>query len=137
MSRISKKGIVVENKDGQVKVMVQRDSGCGSCSTCGGCEIKPSFITTSSNLNLKAGDQVFLDSNYSQVSKLTKLTYIFPLVMTLLGAFLANFIFMNKNVDKDLMTILFIVIFFSLSILIIHLFDKKYASIKLITLRKI
>lgn len=137
METISKKGIVVENKAGQVKVMVQRDSGCGSCSTCGGCEVKPSFITTQSSLNVKPGDQVFLDSNYGHISGLTKLVYIFPVFMTILGALLANYIFKNSALDKDLMTILFIVIFFSISILFIHLFDKKYDGRKLITLRKI
>ncbi|MDD7463894.1 MAG: SoxR reducing system RseC family protein [Anaerococcus sp.] len=137
MEIISKKGIVVENNQGQVKVMIQRDSGCGSCSTCGGCEVKPSFITTHSSLNVKPGDEVFLDSNYGHISSLTKLVYIFPVVMTFLGALMANLIFKNMQVDRDLMTILFIVVFFTLSILLMHLFDKRYDGRKLITLRKI
>lgn len=137
MATISKKGFVVENNNGQVKVMVQRDSGCGSCSTCGGCEIKPSYVVTQSSLNLKTGDEVFLDSNYKEISSLTKITYIFPVIMTIIGALLANFIFKDSNVDQDLMTILFIVVFFTFSILLIHLFDKKYYGRKLITLRKI
>lgn len=73
--------------------MIQRDSGCGSCSTCGGCEVKPSFITTYSSLNVKPGDEVFLDSNYGHISRLTKLVYIFPVVMTFLGTLMANLIF--------------------------------------------
>lgn len=137
MATISKKGIVVENNNGQVKVMVQRDSGCGSCSSCGGCEVEPSFVTTKSYLNVKPGDSVYLDSSYDHISSLNKIVYLFPVVMTILGALLANYIFVNKNVDKDLMTILFIVVFFSLSIFIIHLFDKRYEGKNLITLRKI
>ncbi|MGO3018503.1 MAG: SoxR reducing system RseC family protein [Anaerococcus sp.] len=137
MATISKKGFVVENNNGQVKVMVQRDSGCGSCSTCGGCEIKPSYVMTHSSLNLKPGDQVYLDSDYREISSLTKVTYIFPVIMTVIGSLLANFIFKDSNVNQDLMTIIFIIVFFAASILLIHLFDKKYEGRKLITVRKV
>lgn len=137
MSTISKKGFIVENNNGKVKVMIQRDSGCGSCSTCGGCEIKPLFLEIDSALDLKSGDQVYLDSDYSFISRITKFIYLFPVIMTLLGAILAHIIFKGKEVDKDLMTFVFIIIFFSLSIFIINKIDKKHNGKKIIRLRKI
>ncbi|MDD7306358.1 MAG: SoxR reducing system RseC family protein [Peptoniphilaceae bacterium] len=136
MTTISKKGIVVDNKGGEVKVLVQRDSGCGSCSACGACENKPSFITAHSPLDLKPGDQVYLESSSNNISNLTSMVYIFPVIMTIAGALLANLLFASSKFDKDLITILFIVIFFSISILLIHLFDKRYEGRKLISLRK-
>lgn len=136
MKTISKKGFVVENNNGQVKVMVQRDSGCGSCSTCGGCEIKPSFITTFTTENINPGDQVYLDSDSNQISNLTKFIYAFPVAMMILGALLPNFLFKNSNYDLNLLTLIFVIIFLLLSFIVIRIFDRKYADKKLVRLRK-
>src|SRR5690625_1528266 len=97
MQTLSKKGIVVENKDGNVKIMVQRDSGCGSCSTCGGCEIKPSYYSTFTNQDLNPGDFVFLDSDAKTVNNLSFFTYLFPVSMMILGAVLANTVFSRTD----------------------------------------
>lgn len=137
MDTISKKGFVVENKNGQVKVMVQRDTGCGSCSTCGGCEIKPSFITIHSNENLSAGDQVYLESDSKTVGNLTKFIYIFPVLMIFLFAFLANMIFKNSDLNMDLMTILFMLLGLGISFIGIRLLDNRYKNKNIVKLRKI
>lgn len=137
MQTLSKKGIVVENKDGNVKIMVQRDSGCGSCSTCGGCEVKPSYYSTFTNQDLNPGDFVFLDSDAKTVNNLSFFTYLFPVSMMILGAVLANTVFSSVNLDENLLTLGFIVLFLAVSILILKLFDKTYDNKKLISIRKI
>lgn len=137
MQTLSKKGIVVENKDGNVKIMVQRDSGCGSCSTCGGCEVKPSYYSTFTNQDLNPGDFVFLDSDAKTVNNLSFFTYLFPVSMMILGAVLANTVFSSVNFDENLLTLGFIVLFLAVSVLILKLFDKSYDNKKLISIRKI
>ncbi|MDY3005453.1 SoxR reducing system RseC family protein [Anaerococcus sp. AGMB00486] len=137
MEIISKKGIVVENNNGNVKVMIQRDSGCGSCSTCGGCEVKPSYYTTFTNDDLNPGDFVFLDSDVKTVNKVSYLTYLFPVSMMTIGAILANTVFSNKGFDENLLTLLFIVGFLLISLIILRVYDKRYKNKNLIKIRKI
>lgn len=136
METVSKKGIVVENLDGNVKVMIQRDSGCGSCSTCGGCEMKPSYYTTFTNENLNPGDFVYLDSNIKTVNKLSYFTYLFPVFMMVAGAVLANTAFKNISLDNNLLTVLFIFLFLAMSVFILRIFDKGYENKNIITIRK-
>lgn len=137
MEIISKKGIVVENNNGNVKVMVQRDSGCGSCSTCGGCEVKPSFYSTFTNDNLNPGDFVFLDTDVKTVNKVSYFTYIFPVSMMILGAILANTIFSTIKLDENLLTLLFIFGFLLISLLVLRIYDRGYKNKDLVTIRKI
>ena len=136
MQTISKKGIVVENLNGNVKVMIQKESGCGSCSSCGGCEIKPSYYTAFTNENLNPGDFVYLDSDIKTVNRLSYFTYLFPVFMMITGAILANTIFKNTIQDNNLLTVLFIFIFLALSILVLRFMDKGYENKEIITLRK-
>lgn len=137
METISKKGIVVENNNGNVKVMVQRDSGCGSCSTCGGCEVKPSYYSTFTNDDLNPGDFVYLDTDAKNINKVSFFTYLFPVSMMTLGAILANTIFSNMGLDENLLTLLFISGFLIISLLVLRIFDRGYKNKNLITIRKI
>lgn len=137
MEIISKKGIVVENNNGNVKVMVQRDSGCGSCSTCGGCDIKPSYYSTFTNEDLNPGDFVFLDTDAKTVNKVSFFTYLFPVSMMTIGAILANTIFKHIMVDENILTLLFIGGFLLMALLILRVYDKGYKNKNLITIRKI
>lgn len=136
MQTISKKGIVVENLNGNVKVMIQRDSGCGSCSSCGGCEIKPSYYTTFTNENFNPGDFVYLDSDIKTVNKLSYFTYLFPVFMMITGAILANTVFKDRFLDNNLLTVLFIFLFLALSIFVLRIMDKGYENKDIITIRK-
>lgn len=136
MQTISKKGIVVENLNGNVKVMIQKESGCGSCSSCGGCEIKPSYYTTFTNENLNPGDFVYLDSDVKTVNRLSYFTYLFPVFMMIFGAILANTIFKDKFLDNNLLTVLFIFLFLAISIFILRIMDKRYENKDIITIRK-
>ena len=134
MQTISKKGIVVENLNGNVKVMIQKESGCGSCSSCGGCEIKPSYYTTFTNENLNPGDFVYLDSDIKTVNRLSYFTYIFPVFMMITGAVLANTIY--KFLDNNLLTVLFIFLFLAISLFVLKIMDKGYENKEIITIRK-
>ena len=136
MQTISKKGIVVENLNGNVKVMIQKESGCGSCSSCGGCEINPSYYTTFTNENLNPGDFVYLDSDVKTVNRLSYFTYLFPVFMMIFGAVLANTIFKDKFLDNNLLTVLFIFLFLAISIFILRMMDKRYENKDIITIRK-
>ena len=136
MQTISKKGIVVENNNGRVKVMIQKDSGCGSCSTCGGCEIKPAFYTTFTSQDLKIGDSVYLDSKTKVINKLSFLTYIVPVFMMVIGAILPNIFLKNLGVDINILTLISVVLFLIISIFFLRLYDKKYENKKLIEIRK-
>lgn len=136
MQTISKKGIVVENLNGNVKVMIQKESGCGSCSSCGGCEIKPSYYTTFTNEKLNPGDFVYLDSDVKTVNRLSYFTYLFPVFMMIFGAVLANTIFKDKFLDNNLLTVLFIFLFLAISIFILRIMDKRYKNKDIITIRK-
>ena len=136
MQTISKKGIVIENLNGNVKVMIQKESGCGSCSSCGGCEIKPSYYTTFTNENLNPGDFVYLDSDIKTVNKLSYFTYLFPVIMMITGAILANTVFKDMFLDNNLLTVLFIFIFLALSIFVLRIIDTWYENEGITTRRK-
>ncbi|MDO4661716.1 MAG: SoxR reducing system RseC family protein [Tissierellia bacterium] len=128
MQDIVKKGIVAQSENGEVRIMVLRDSACGTCSTCGGCETKPTFIKLKNYGDLKPGDEVYLRTKGSEVLKISSIVYALPVVLMIIGAVIANVLFKNTSYDLNLMTLLFILIFLLVSIFIIKMIDKKYKS---------
>lgn len=121
-----KKGLVVDIIHNKLKVLVYRDSGCGSCSTCGGCEIKPTFINVyNANLDIKKGDQVYLETNTNHLYKAGFILYIFPLFMLVLGAIIPSILIKDSSIDINILTLISAFLFLILSIFILKIIDKR------------
>lgn len=136
MEKISKKGLVVENNEGNLKIMVQRDGGCGSCSTCGGCDIKPSFVNVKSSGDYKVGDSVYIDSDYQNVSRLSNKIFGLPVLFIILAALLSNQLAASFNWDQEGAIFFAVVIAILLSLSILKRMDKKYEGKSILSVRK-
>ncbi|MDO4593866.1 MAG: SoxR reducing system RseC family protein [Tissierellia bacterium] len=137
MSLINKKAIVVKKEKDKTQLMVLRDSACGSCSTCGGCEVKPSFIELSiKDMNLKAGDEVIITTKSSDLLKMSWAIYILPVIMMIIGAVISNIMFKDKNVDLNIVTFLSVIVFLALSLFIIKFIDSRFKKDTLIKVKR-
>ncbi|MCI5840183.1 MAG: SoxR reducing system RseC family protein [Peptoniphilaceae bacterium] len=136
MSIIKKTGIVVSNVNGNVRIMLQKDSGCGSCSTCGGCDIKPVFFTTEDYPDLKVGDKVVLESENRKIVFSTWKMYVMPVIMILIGAVIPNVFLAGKGFDMNVLTFLSVLIFLAISLLILNKIDKKFNSNEIIKIKE-
>lgn len=126
------------NKDNTVNVMFFRDSACGNCSSCGGCETKPVNIAIENKINARVGDIVELEYKASDMLKVTALLYVIPLIMLVLGVVLATII-QNSLFDKanELVSIACGFILTLISYLFIGHFDKKNRKEELVSIRKV
>ena len=133
-----KEGLVLENNHGNLKILVDRNSACGSCAANGSCaERKSTVIEIFSQDNISKGDRVILESEASEITKLSAAVYAFPALMMILGAFIPNIFLKNTRIDINILTLLFVVVFLIISIMIVRILDKKYEQKSLMKVRKI
>ena len=138
MTTMTKEGVVVENNKGNLLVSVMRNEACGSCAANGTCgQKKETLIKIFCPDDIKVGDKVKLESKASDINKYSIYVYIFPVIMMVLGAFLANLFFKNTNYDLNLMTLLFVTIFLLISFLLVKKLDSKIKSKEIMKVRKI
>ena len=115
-----------------------RNSACGDCSTCGGCESKILNLELNNDIAAEVGD--FVEISYDPKSMLlnTLFLYIFPLIMLVIGVYIGYK--MNIGIsesNRDLFSFAIGLVFLAISYLLVHLIDKKLDKNKFIKLKKI
>lgn len=82
-----KRAFVVENKGKMSHVLVYRSEACGSCASCGACNVKPQDKWLRNSLNAQPGDVVELEISdkdyYFSIFRL----YVLPLLLFVGGIF--------------------------------------------------
>lgn len=134
---MTKEGMVLENNNGKLKIQVDRTGACGSCASASSCvEKKSTIIEIFSADNINEGDKVILESDPDKINKLSALVYIFPAIMLLIGIAVPQYFMKNIGFDVNLLTLFFVIILLTISVLFIRRFDKKVNKEKLMTVRK-
>lgn len=138
MTTMIKEGTVLENKNGHLTVSVARNEACGSCAAKGSCGQKEdTIIELFSSDDIKVGDKVVLETRSSDITKYSMYVYVLPVVMIVIGAILPNLFLKNTGYDINLLTLLSIIIFFSISFIIIKGIDKNLANNSVMKVRRI
>ena len=138
MDKITKEGIVLDNNKGHLTVQIFRNGACGSCSASGSCaESKTTEIELFTHENIKKGDRVMIEGSSSDVTKLTAVVYIFPVVMVLIGAILPNVFLKNTGIDLNLLTLLSVLVFLLISLVFVKGLDSKVKDRNIMKVRKI
>lgn len=135
---MTKVGLVLENNKGNLKVQIDRTGACGSCASSESCaERKSTIVELFTADNINEGDTVILEGDSSELSKISALVYIFPVVMIVVGAILPNIIFKNSGFDLNLLTLISVLGFLLLSILFVKKLDSKYKKENLMSVKKL
>ena len=138
MDKVTKEGIVLDNNKGHLTVQIFRNGACGSCSASGSCaESKTTEIELFTHENIKKGDRVMIEGESSDVTKLTAVVYIFPVVMVLIGAILPNVFLKNTGIDLNLLTLLSVLVFLLISLVFVKGLDSKVKDRNIMKVRKI
>ncbi|WP_297789690.1 SoxR reducing system RseC family protein [uncultured Anaerococcus sp.] len=138
MDKVTKEGIVVDNNKGKLTIQIFRNGACGSCAASGSCaESKTTEIELFSYEDIKKGDRVVIEGSYNEVTKLTAFVYIFPVVMILIGAVLPNVFLKNTSIDMNLLTLLSVIVFLSISLVFVKRLDNKVKNRNIMKVRKI
>ena len=138
MDKITKEGIVLDNNKGHLTVQIFRNGACGSCSSRGSCaESKTTEIELFTHENFKKGDRFMIEGESSDVTKLTAVVYIFPVVMILIGAILPNVFLKNTGIDLNLLTLLSVLVFLLISLVFVKGLDNKVKDRNIMKVRKI
>lgn len=72
-----------------VQLIVKRDSACGDCASCGGCESGKVLLTVTNTLNAKKGDKVYVETASGVVIAIAALVYLLPIFLFFLGCAVA------------------------------------------------
>lgn len=138
MDKVTKEGIVLDNNNGHLTVQIFRNGACGSCSASGSCaESKTTEIELFTHENIKKGDRVMIEGSSNDVTKLTAVVYIFPVVMILIGAILPNVFLKNTGIDLNLLTLLSVLVFLLISLVFVKGLDSKVKDRNIMKVRKI
>ena len=138
MDKVTKEGIVLDNNKGHLTVQIFRNGACGSCSASGSCaESKTTEIELFTHENIKKGDRVMIEGSSNDVTKLTAVVYIFPVVMILIGAILPNVFLKNTGIDINLLTLISVLVFLLISLIFVKGLDSKVKDRNIMKVRKI
>lgn len=138
MDKVTKEGIVLDNNKGHLTVLIFRNGACGSCSASGSCaESKTTEIELFTHENIKKGDRVMIEGSSNDVTKLTAVVYIFPVVMILIGAILPNVFLKNTGIDLNLLTLISVLVFLLISLIFVKGLDSKVKDRNIMKVRKI
>lgn len=138
MTTMIKEGTVLKNNNGNLTISVARSEACGACAakeTCG--KKEETIIEVFSADNISSGDKVLLESKSQDITKYSIYVYVFPVVMIVLGALLANTFFKNSGVDVNLITLLSILVFFAISLAVVKIIDNRLQNKSVMKVRKI
>lgn len=138
MDKVTKEGIVLDNNKGHLTIQIFRNGACGSCSASGSCaESKTTEIELFTHENIKKGDRVMIEGSSNDVTKLTAVVYIFPVVMILVGAILPNVFLKNTGIDLNLLTLISVLVFLLISLVFVKGLDSKVKDRNIMKVRKI
>lgn len=74
------------------ELAVRRDTACGDCATCGGCDAGTVHVTVENVLNASVGDTVFVETATGTVVLVAALVYLLPLILFFTGYALGDVI---------------------------------------------
>lgn len=120
---ISKATVIKKLDNNLAEIEVMRESACGSnCASCAGCE-KPSITVRAvaiNNISAEVGDVVNVRGNTGFVLKGASFVYVMPLILFLLGYFIAQ----NFGAIETICIIIG-TIFFGIGIYFAGVYSKK------------
>ncbi len=135
---MTKEGLVLENNNGNLKIKVDRNGACGSCAASGSCaERKTTIIEIFSADNINKGDKVILESDADEISKISALVYVVPVILVMIGALAPSFLLKNSGYDTNLISLGSVILMLVLSVLYIKRLDKGAKKENLMKVRKI
>ena len=135
---MTKEGLVLENNNGNLKIKVDRNSACGSCAASGSCaERKTTIIEIFSADDINKGDKVILESDADEISKISALVYVVPVILVMIGALVPSFLLKNSGYDTNLISLGSVILMLVLSVLYIKRLDKGAKKENLMKVRKI
>lgn len=135
---MTKEGLVLENNNGNLKIKVDRNAACGSCAASGSCaERKTTIIEIFSADDINKGDKVILESDADEVSKISALVYVVPVILVMIGALVPSFLLKNSGYDTNLISLGSVILMLVLSVLYIKRLDKGAKKENLMKVRKI
>ena len=135
---MTKEGLVLENNNGNLKIKVDRNAACGSCAASGSCaERKTTIIEIFSADDINKGDKVILESDADEISKISALVYVVPVILVMIGALAPSFLLKNSGYDTNLISLGSVILMLVLSVLYIKRLDKGAKKENLMKVRKI
>ncbi|MBP2015002.1 SoxR reducing system RseC family protein [Anaerococcus degeneri] len=135
---MTKEGLVLENNNGNLKIKVDRNAACGSCAASGSCaERKTTIIEIFSADDINKGDKVILESDADEISKISALVYVVPVILVMIGALVPSFLLKNSGYDTNLISLGSVILMLVLSVLYIKRLDKGAKKENLMKVRKI
>lgn len=138
MALMIKQGVVLENNNGKLQVMVERMEACGSCASKESCgQRQDTIIELYSTEDFQKGDRIILTSDSRDITKFSMYVYVFPVIMMILGAALPQIFFKNTTYDLNLITLFSVILFIVISFIVIKGIDKKIRSENVMRVRKI
>ena len=128
------KGKIVEIIDNKAKVMIQRNTACGSCGACQiGKDNLNMTLLADNNINGKIGEEVEIDLKTSNFLLATTIAYGIPLLSLMIGImgsyFLLPFIGISPDKVQGIAAVMGI-IFLTLSFLLIRANENKISKLK-------
>lgn len=128
------KGKIIEINDNKAKVMIQRNTACGSCGACQIGQDNLNMILLAENcINGKVGDEVEIDLKTSNFLLATGIAYGIPLLSLMLGIMgsyiLLPYIGISPDAIQGIAAIMGIV-FLAISFLLIRANENKISKLK-------
>lgn len=77
--------VISVSSDGMAELRVKRDSACGDCATCGGCDAGSITFSVKNTLDAKPGDTVSVETPSKAVIAVAALVYLLPLLLFFAG----------------------------------------------------
>ncbi len=82
--------VIALKENGMAELAVRRDTACGDCATCGGCNAGTVRVTVANSLHAAVGDKVVIETATRTVILIAALVYLLPLLMFFTGYALAG-----------------------------------------------
>lgn len=77
--------VIAISDDQKAELAVHRDTACGDCATCGGCDAGTVRVTVDNTLRAAVGDTVTIETSTGTVILIAVLVYLLPLVLFFAG----------------------------------------------------
>ncbi len=135
---MTKEGLVLDNNNGNLKIKVDRNGACGSCAANGSCaERKSTVVEIFSADNINKGDKVILESDADEITKISALVYIIPVVLVMIGILAPTYLLKGSGYDTNLISLISVAVMLLVSVLFIKKLDKGVKKEKLMKVRKV
>ncbi len=74
-------GVVALRENGVAELAVHRDTACGDCASCGGCDAGAVRVAVENSIHASVGDTVLIESATGAVLWIAALVYLLPLLL--------------------------------------------------------